>query len=296
MPTWLEPPAVVSSRRALRPSARKLADKASRLAIGRAGLEADDIDLLLNTGLYHDRNLGEPAMAALIQEDVGIHPEDPRRDAHGTFSFDVANGSCGVLTALQVADGFLSSGAIDHALIVAGDADPGHRMAPRFPYSADAAAVVCGRSDDRGGIVAFRWDSAPEDGDLVRARVGFERGRNLLRIERHPDFCVRAAKWAARTAGALLTHTGTDPADVDVVVANPLSEAFLNSLSELLDIHAERVVRVEDATGVHTAALLVALGAAEHQGRLAGAKRVLLVSAGAGIVVGAALLNIEPSP
>jgi 3-oxoacyl-[acyl-carrier-protein] synthase III len=52
---------------------------------------------------------GEPAIAALIQEDIGANPEDPHDDAHGTFSFDIANGTFGVLIALQIVDGFLRS-------------------------------------------------------------------------------------------------------------------------------------------------------------------------------------------
>jgi hypothetical protein len=48
--------------------------------------------------IYRDRNLGEPALAALIQDDISANPEDPHKNAHGTFSFDVANGTCGVLT------------------------------------------------------------------------------------------------------------------------------------------------------------------------------------------------------
>ena len=78
-----------------------------------AGRDADDIDLLVNAGIYRDRNLGEPALAAMIQEDIGANPEDPHAGAHGTFSFDIANGTCGVLTALQIVDGFLRSRAID---------------------------------------------------------------------------------------------------------------------------------------------------------------------------------------
>jgi len=264
------------------------------MAVDRAGIEVSDIDLLVNTGLYHDRNLGEPAMAALIQQDVGIRPEDPQAGGHGAFSFDIANGSCGVLSALQVADGFLSSGAIDHALVVAGDADPGHRMAPHFPYSADAAAVVCSRDDGRAGrvgVAGFRWHSAPEDGDLLLARVGFERRRNLLRIEEDPEFGSRAARWAAKTAGSLLADHDVKAADLDLVVANPISDEFLETLSEQLGVGEEQMVRVEGAQTVHTAALLVALAAADGQGRLSEVRRVLLVSAGAGIVVGTALLT-----
>ena len=35
------------------------------------------MDLLINAGIYRDRNLGEPALAAMIQQDIGAHPEDP---------------------------------------------------------------------------------------------------------------------------------------------------------------------------------------------------------------------------
>jgi hypothetical protein len=53
--------------------------------------------------------------------------------------------------------------------------------------------------------VGFRWETAPEDADLLRARVAFERGRNVLRVEQDPVFGERAAAWvgkAAASAGA----------------------------------------------------------------------------------------------
>jgi 3-oxoacyl-[acyl-carrier-protein] synthase III len=290
MATTLSSPAVTTRRWSINTGARKLADKAALAAIAHAGLDADDIGLLVNTGLYHDRILSEPALAALIQEDVGSHPEDPHAGAHGTFSFDVANGACGVLTALQVADGFLRAGTIDHALIVASDADPGRGTAPGFPFAGHGAAVVCHWEDGPTGIAGFRWDAAPQDDRLFRARVGFEDGHNVLRVEQDPDFGTRAAALAGETASALLDEHGTKPIDVDLVVANPLMPGFLEGLSEHVGIEAERVVTVEGAEHAHTAGLLVALDAAEAQGRLRGAHRILLVSAGAGIITGAAIL------
>ena len=115
-------------------------------------------------------------------------------------------------------------------------------------------------------------------------------GRNLLRVEQHPDFGSQAAACAGRTAKALLADHGIRPADVDLVVANPLTPAFLEGLSAHVGIGGERIVAVEGAEHVHTAALLVALAAAKEQGRLNKAHRVLLISAGAGLVVGAAVL------
>lgn len=291
MGTLLDPPAVARAGWQVRRSGRKLADEACRGALERARVGADDIDLLLNTGIYHDRIMGEPAMAALIQEDVGINPEDPGENGHGTFSFDVANGGCGVLSALQVADGFLRSGTIGHALVVASDADPGGGMAPGFPFVASGAAVVCHWDGGPGGLVGFRWESsAVDDDDRSRSRVVFERGRNLLHIEQDPEFGSRAATLAGKAVAAHLADHGMGPADVDLVVANPQTPAFIEGLSVHTGIAADRIISVPGAEHVHTAAPLMVLAAADEQGRLGQAHRVLLVSAGAGIVVGAALL------
>ena len=100
MATTIESVAVVPGS-LLHHSARKLADRAIEDALAAASIQPHDVDLLVNAGIFHDRILGEPAMAALIQEDVGANPEDPHGEGHGTFSFDIANGSAGVLSALQ---------------------------------------------------------------------------------------------------------------------------------------------------------------------------------------------------
>src|SRR5512142_301613 len=81
-----------------RHSALHLAVSAAKECLHRAGCDPDDLDLVVNAGIYRDRNLGEPALAALIQDDIGANPEDPHAGGHGTFSFDVANGTCGMLT------------------------------------------------------------------------------------------------------------------------------------------------------------------------------------------------------
>jgi 3-oxoacyl-[acyl-carrier-protein] synthase-3 len=270
--------------------ARRLADAAIRTCLKRADIPATDVDLLINAGLYREKNLGEPALAALIQEDVGANPEDPHEGGHGTFSFDVANGACGVLTALQIADGFLSAGTIDRALVVASDANPGHRRAPGFPFAAAGGALLCGRRDAPVGFAGFRWETAPDDGDSFNAAVGLE-GRNVLRVDEHPGFTDRAAACAGKAAVGLLADLGLTADDVDLVVANPLTDEFRHGLASHVAVAPDRIVEVADAARVHTAALLTALNAAEEQGRLVDAHRVLLVSAGAGIVAGATLLQ-----
>ncbi|SRR6266508_2534418 len=269
---------------------RKLADAAAIDCLARAGLEPDDVDLLLHTGLYHERNLGEPAVAALLQQDIGANPHDPHIGRHGTFSFDIANGTCGVLTAFQIADRFLRAGTIRHALVIAGDANPSHHAAPGFPFGATGAAAVLSRDESTSGLVDFQWHTAPEDADLFRAIVSFESGHNLLRIHEAPEFADRAAVWAAKVGASLLADHGLTPDDIDLVVAAPVTAVFLDAVAINLGVPADRVVVPVLASRPHTAALLFALADAQVSGRLTAARRVLLLAAGAGITAGAALL------
>jgi 3-oxoacyl-[acyl-carrier-protein] synthase III len=290
----------VADRRRLvaRPrGARKLADASARRALDRAGLAASDVDLLISTGLYHDRNLGEPALAALIQEDIGANPEDPHEGAHGTFSFDVANGSCGMLTGLQIADGFLRAGSCRHAVIVASDDDPGHRLAPGFPFAPAGGAVVCGWRPGAEGVVGFRGASRLDnevDGERsdegLRATVAFEHGRNLLTIDEAPEFAADAGAWAGDVASKLLVDHGLTARDIDAVVANPQVPEFLAALARSLGAAPDTLAVAPSARRAHTAGLAIALDTVAPAGQLRG-RTVLLVSAGAGPTAGAALVR-----
>jgi 3-oxoacyl-[acyl-carrier-protein] synthase-3 len=297
--TVIESVGVAAGGRWRRRGARALAlaDAAARRALQRAGRAAGDIDLLLNAGLYHDRNLGEPALAALIQEDIGANPEDPHVGGHGTFSFDVANGACGMLTGIQVADGFLRSGSIRHALVVASDADPGHRLAPGFPFAPAGAAIVCGWRPGAEGIQEIRFANRPgseaeaeRGGDGLRATVKLERGRNRLTIDQDPAFAAAAGAWAADVAAKLLAGHGMAANDVDLVVANPLVPDFLHALAAGLGVAPQRLAVPPGRSRVHTAGLAFALDAVAPGSALHG-QTALLVSAGAGPIAGAALVQ-----
>jgi len=269
-----------------RHSALRLAVKVAGDCLHNAGRRPHDVDLLINAGVYRDRNLGEPALAAMIQEDIGANPEDPHAGSHGTFSFDVANGSCGVLTALQIVDGFLKSGAIDCALVVASDADPGHGMSEHFPFSPAGAALLCTWTDDDRGLGRTHWASIPQERDSFSATVGLVDRKNVLRFEVAPTAEQRFADAATMAAERCLSAASLSLDDIDAVVAAPATPAFRAALAGRLGVPQERVV-VADDQHVHTAALAAAIDTAVAQQGHGGP--ILLVAAGAGVTAGAAL-------
>jgi 3-oxoacyl-[acyl-carrier-protein] synthase III len=277
-----------------RHSALHLSVTAARNCLQRAGCVPDELDLVVNAGIYRDRNLGEPALAALIQEDIGANPEDPHAGAHGTFSFDIANGACGVLTALQIVDGFLRTHSIRRALVVASDADPGHGMSEHFPFSAAGAALLCGWTDDSYGLSRVSWvnaHDAADDAETFSATVGFADSRNVLRINQSAGMDEQFAAAAAEAARACLDAQSTSLADIDLIVAAPARPRFRAALSSRLGVPAEKV-RVADDHRMHTAALAAALEPEVE--KLPAGARVLFVAAGAGVTAGAALYRQPP--
>ncbi len=280
MGTTIDATAVVTAR-GRRRGARRLSDAAARDCLRAAGVQPNDVDVLLNAGIYRDRNLGEPALAALIQEDIGANLGDPPVGGHGTFSFDVANGTAGVLTALQIADGLLAAGTGTRALIVAGDADPGHGMARDFPFAPVAGALLCGWSASVPGFVRFASASFPDLRDAWTARVEFARGRNSLVVDIAPEFDPCAVDVAAK----LLAEEGVDPAAVDAVVVSPARDTFRMALATGLGVPDARVSS-GSIPRAHSAAPIVAFDALRVRDDV---RTVLFVAAAAGITVATAL-------
>jgi 3-oxoacyl-[acyl-carrier-protein] synthase-3 len=281
-----------------------LSDAAARACLERAGLESRDLDLLINAGMYKNGNLAEPALASLIQEDLGAnrgHPPIPER--HGTFSFDVSNGGCGFLSAAQLVDGFVRSGAARHGLVVTADADPAPGQTRGFPFPPVGGAVLLGCSDGDEGFERFETRTFPEDIDLFEARVAFDasshgrldrRGRSVLTIREDTRFAARCLERAVSVARGFLDAARLSPADVDLLLASQHPRSFAVDLGAALGIVPERIPALpRELVGAHTAGPIAALEAAMSSGRFAAARRVLFVAAGAGITISAALYRLR---
>ena len=242
------------------------------------------------TGIWESRRL-----AALIQDDIGANPEDPHAGAHGTFSFDIANGACGVLTALQIVDGFLRTHSIQRALVVASDADPGHGMSEHFPFSAAGAALLCGWTDDSYGLSRVSWvnvNDAPDDAETFSATVGFADARNVLRFNQSAAMDEQFAAAAAEAARACLDAQSVRLSDIDMIVAAPARPGYRAALSNRLGVDSGQISIADDQR-----TCIPRRWRRRWSGRPTGlpaGAQILLVAAGAGVTAGAALYRQPP--
>jgi 3-oxoacyl-[acyl-carrier-protein] synthase III len=221
----------------------------------------------------------------MIQEDVGANLGHPPIGGHGTFSFDVAAGTCGPMAAMQIIDGFVRSGIVRHGLVVASDTHPGRGHAREFPYSPTGAAALLSATPGAVGFSRFTTELFPEHAGDLRAEVHWEPahrrapwsapGRNVLVLERSEDFADHAIAGALAVAERTLDQQGLGPEDVSVIItpdAGGIGRAVVRGLGR---------PGVVAGDGAHTAAVLVALAQARDEGRLdEGRALVLTVSAG----------------
>ncbi|MEV0644132.1 hypothetical protein AB0I28_02600 [Phytomonospora sp. NPDC050363] len=261
------------------------AASAVRRALDLAGLST--VHTLVNVGVYRDANLIEPAVAALVQQESGLHLDYlDGRDGPPLMSFDLLNGACGLLTAVHLADALTGTG--EATLIVSGDGHPSGEPAVGFPYTAAAAAMVLDRADGGFGPVAFRpvREEPGVRGYLDLAAAG-DTGRATITVERDPALGTRLAEQCAVLAAEHLAGNGLRPGEADIVTMRP-TPGFGAELAGRLGVSPARVH--VPAADTHTSALAVAFGEALTGGRFEPRERpVLFLAADAGVLTACAL-------
>jgi 3-oxoacyl-[acyl-carrier-protein] synthase-3 len=282
-------------QRSLSTGALELADAAIRSCLERADRTAEELDLLINTGVFHDKILSEPAFASLIQEDIGANLGHLAGAGHGTFSFDVYNGACGLLTGIHLVDGMLASGTVKLGMVVASDMDPEPGVSEGFTFPGVGGAVLLSADDSRAGFTAFEFATFPEFAELFESHVEWHSdarggadgyGRNTLTVEIAGSYVDSALECAEPTVRRLAAAQALDLGEVDLLIANASVPEFADRLATRLGISTDRTALLpEDLAGAHTAAPAVALESVD----IAPGATALFVSAGAGITVAVAL-------
>jgi len=282
-------------------TARRLADAAARNCLALAGRSPRDVDMLINVGMYREDNMGEPALAALIQADIGANVVQSSAGGTGTFSFDLLNGACGAITAIQIESGLLKSGVIQLGAVVSSDVQPALAN-PGVPSLRPAGgAVLLKWCEDPAGFAGFGAETFPEYQDLFtsglvwRKRRGIRvprlaTGHNEMVVTMKPGYQARLADCAEEATRRFLRRQGLGIEDIDLLVPTPSAPDFLDQLRARLGVPGDRVAYTpENMEGTYTTGLIAALQAAVSSGRLEEARNTLLLAAGPGVTITLAL-------
>jgi 3-oxoacyl-[acyl-carrier-protein] synthase-3 len=281
------------------------AAEAGLACLEQAGLTGADVDVLINVGVYRDSNIIEPSVAALIQKRIGINLDylhaTTRRAA---FSFDLMNGACGVLNAVQAADALLTTGSARRVLVVSADThpslDPAKAGTTEFPYASTGAALLLEHTDGPNGFGRIHHRSLPGghgvNGYLPLREAGPE-GRNTIVVDRDDDVLERMLALAVDLVRTTLAAEDVDgrPAALSrtLLITSQPTPQFAALLAKRLDLASDAAVTVQGLKGdPHTSALVHGLHQARNMNRLIQHDQVIFLTVGAGLTAAASLYRL----
>lgn len=267
--------------------------RAARCCLKKAGLDSSRLGLLINTGIYRDEHIVEPAIASYILGKIKAGLTES--DSVGAFSFDVNNGGCGLITGMQLVDGFIQSGGIRHGMVVTGDAEPYPGLSDSYRFAAAAAAILLSATDDKSGFLSFRTDTYPQYKDVFESYVSWiswkSRRRNILSVRRKENYADLCVECATQSYIDFLNGAGLAPSDIDLVIPSQCPGEFVSKMRMRLDL-GDRIVDMNmkaENGELHTAGSAYALKKAWGDGRFKQARNVLFLTVGSGITTVLAL-------
>jgi len=262
------------------------------LAAGRACLDhshyrRSDVRVLINCGVHRDDHVCEPAIAAYIAHGLDLNIEFQGRR---TTAFDLLNGGCGMLNAIQVVDALLRSGEVQVGMVVASEINSDRHPDPSYTYPPSGAAVMLDCAPRDGvGFGSFAFDTDDEQADRYRSIVSLREKRGHLKLQRDPGLDELYLAGLSRVVACVLARDGLRQDEIDLVVPPQISKKFIDGLPSAIGIDAGRVVnltgRLPDTL---TTSTLLALQHELGGLRCKPGKKALLLACGSGVTVGAA--------
>ena len=273
---WIRERTGVAERR-IGTSTAELAIEAGRIALERADVPLDSIDLTILCTTTPDETV--PATSAHVQEGLGV--------SGGAFDLNAA--CSGFVYGFVAAHGFLATG---HNRILLIGAETLSRITD---WDDRNTAILFG---DGGGALVL--DRTPDEGQLISWDLGLD--GSARRILRSPvgktiemdgrEVFKRAVRAVVDSATRTLESAKVAPEEIALIVPHQANIRIIHAACDRLGIDRDRAAVVLDRTGnTSSASIPLAFVDALENGRVQRGDPVLLTGFGAGMTWGSALLR-----
>ena len=265
-----------------------LAAEASRRAIAAAGLNAEDIDLIIVATATPDMQF--PSTATILQQKLGI--------TNGCPAFDVQAVCAGFMYAMNTANAYIKSGMAKNALVVGAETfsrivDWNDR-ATCVLFGDGAGAVVLGASEE-AGIIHSKLKADGNYLDLLNAPGQIAGGQVCGSPYIHmdgPGVFKFAVKMLAKIADEVISEAGYTAEQIDWIVPHQANRRIIESTAKHLGLSMDKVIlTVQDHGNTSAASIPLALDAGIAEGRIRRGQNLLLEGIGGGFAWGAVLVK-----
>lgn len=293
---WITTRTGISQRRKAAPGeyTSQFAVEASREAIERAGIDPNEIDLILCATVTPDQIL--PSTACLIQAQLG---------ANKAAAMDIVAACSGFLYGLTIANPMIRSGQIKYALVI------GAELLTRYVDYTDrstcvlfgdgAGAAILGPVESGRGLLAARIRSDGRyEGQLYApgggTKGGFSaetiaRGDHFFKMKGNEVFKV-AVRSMADISREVLCESGLKTEDVDLFIPHQANQRITDAVANALNVDDGKVFsNIARHGNTSSASIPIALNECFESGRLKKDDVVLMASFGGGFTWGAVAMR-----
>ncbi len=299
---WIQTRTGIRERRiaAAHETTATLSAIAAKRAIAVAGLEPNDIDVILVATLTPDYWM--PSTGALVKEAIGNTT---------AAAMDVMAACSGFVYAYSIADSYIRSGMYRNALVI------GAETLSRFLDFSDratcilfgdgAGAVVLSASDEQGGgMSGLELTTDPDGAYMIWLPSGgsrspasgqtLARGEHYVRMEGRETYRY-ATKTMATTALKAIERAGWQPDEIDLFIPHQANVRIIESVAKGLNLPMEKMfVNVDRYGNTSAGSIPIALAEAVDSGRIKVGDKIVLVAFGAGLTSGGIAMEWTADP
>lgn len=264
-----------------------LATQAAYNALAAAGIDADQVDLIVLATATPDQTF--PASATKVQAALGIAD---------CIAFDVAAVCSGFLYALTVADNMIRGGAAKTALVIG--AETFSRIldwedrATCVLFGDGAGAVVLQAETGDAGILASKLHADGRYNQLLYVDGGPSTTGTVGKLRmRGSEVFRHAVTNLASVMTEVLDMAGLKSADIDWIVPHQANARILDATARKLGLDpAKVIVTVDIHANTSAASVPLALDLAVRDGRIKPGDLIVLEAMGGGFTWGACVVRM----
>lgn len=255
-----------------------MALEASKKALENAGINGEDIDLILVATVTPDTSF--PSVSCILQDKLG---------ARKAAAMDISAACSGFMYGMITAKQFIETGAYKHILIVGAEklskiTDWNDRNTCVL-FGDGAGAVVMGPVSDEFGILSFELGADGNGGKHLEQKDDYivMNGREVFKfaVRQMPESSVNVVEKA-----------GYSKEDVDYLIPHQANIRIMEAARERLGIDVDRMaVNVNKYGNTSAASIPIALSEAEQEGKIKSGDFIVLVGFGGGLTWGAVALK-----
>lgn len=271
-----------------------MATPAARRALESAGLEAEDLDVIILGTATPDMLF--PSTACLVQANLG---------AKNAAAFDLSAACSGFIYATAIGRSFLQSGQFRNALVIGAETLTkimnweDRRSCVLFGDGAGAAVLV--PSEDEAGIEGISLSSNGKLWPLLHQPAGGSRvpatsesvaqNMHTVRMEGR-DVFKHAVRYMSGSMSDIIKRSGLTPDDIDLFIPHQANLRIIEAVGKRLGIPEEKVfVNVDRYGNTSAASVPIALDEAIRAGRVEPGFNVGMVAFGGGFTWASAVVK-----